>query len=555
MLIDSRIFCIDYRASAESVRAAISSAVALVGDGIISKSEALCRIDPVNLLEMLHPRVDRSQQRPVLAHGTPASPGASAGAIVFSAEAAAQCAAKEVPCILVRVETGPQDIQGMHSANGVLTGRGGMTSHAAVIARGLGVPCVAGASPMTLHTSESCVEFANGTRLCEGDRITIDGTSGDILAGSADMLQPSVDKNFETFLCWADDIRDTRIRANADTPYEARLAKEFKAEGIGLCRTEHMFHEEVRLTVLREMIFAERKDRRREALQRLLPMQRCDLEEIFHIMDGAPVCIRLFDPPLHEFLPLEREDLHQLADALDMSIGSVSARADELREFNPMLGLRGVRLGITMPEIYDMQAQAIFEATANAIQAGINASPEIMIPLVSANREVSIVKERIDQTAAKVSRDTGIRFTYSVGAMVETPRAALRAGELASNAAFLSFGTNDLTQLAYGISRDDAERFIYEYVKADVFTSDPFSTLDRPGVGELLEIAAQRAREANKDLKLSICGEHGGDPASIAFFQQIGFDYVSCSPFRVPIARLAAAQLVAQDENKKANDT
>ena len=327
--------------------------------GSFQNQKPLCRIEPVNLLELLHPRVDRGQHRPLLAHGTPASPGAAAGAIVFSAEAAAQSAAKGQSCILVRVETGPQDIRGMHSANGVLTGRGGMTSHAAVIARGLGVPCVAGAAPMTLHTSERCVEFANGARLCEGDRITIDGTSGDILSGSAKMLHPSVDENFETLLAWADDIRDIGIRANADTPYEARLAKEFKAEGIGLCRTEHLFHEEARLTALREVIFAEHEDRRREALQRLLPIQRSDFEEIFCIMDGAPVCIRLFDPPLHEFLPLEREDLHHLADALDMSIGSVSARADELREFNPMLGLRGVRLGITMPEIYDMQAQAI----------------------------------------------------------------------------------------------------------------------------------------------------------------------------------------------------
>ena len=532
---------LDYGPAARSVRAAIASTVTLVADEVLSPVEALRRIEPIHLLEMLHPRVDRDGDLPVLASGTPASPGAATGAIVFSAGAAARYAARQEPCILVRVETGPQDIRGMHSADGVLTGRGGMTSHAAVIARGLGVPCVAGASSMTFN--DGCVLFADGTRLCEGDRITLDGTAGDILPSSANLVRPQPDAHLQTLLGWADEVRDIGVRANADTPFEAQLAHDFNADGIGLCRTEHMFHEETRLTALREIIFADCRELRAAALERLLPMQRTDFEKIFAIMDKAPVCIRLFDPPLHEFLPLEHEDLHQLADALDMPIASVSARADELREFNPMLGLRGVRLGITMPEIYDMQARAVFEATANVIASGIGVTPEIMIPLVSANREVQIVKERIEREADRVRAASGIDFDCVIGAMIETPRAALRAGDLAGNAQFLSFGTNDLTQMTYGISRDDAEKFIHDYVREEVFPSDPFSTLDCTGVGELLHIAAQRGRNTNANLTLSICGEHGGDPRSIAFFRDIGFDYVSCSPFRVPIARLAAARL------------
>ncbi|MCW1934475.1 pyruvate, phosphate dikinase [Pararhodobacter zhoushanensis] len=528
-------------------RAAVRVAVSLAEDGIITRKEALMRVTPRALSELLHRQVDPRGPRDVLARGIAASPGAATGRLVFTSTAAQASASRGEPCILVRRETSPEDIRGMHAAAGVLTERGGMTSHAAVIGRGLGVPCIVGATGLRIDLKNR--QLHTGRRiLSEGDLITIDGTAGEILPGEADMLEPALDQWFTTLLDWADALRDIGVRANADTPADARIARGFKAEGIGLCRTEHMFFEDDRLTVMREMIFADTGPDRAAALARLLPMQRSDFIELFSIMEGLPVCIRLFDPPLHEFLPHTREGMKQLADALDKPLSEVVRRSEELAEFNPMLGLRGVRLGVTLPEIYEMQARAIFEATIAIGRRGGKVVPEIMIPLVSAMREVELVKARIDAVAAAVRVERGNGFEYRLGVMVETPRAALRAGEIAQHAEFMSFGTNDLTQMTYGLSRDDAGRFMSYYVQAGVFPEDPFHVLDTDGVGELLLIAAERGRRSRKSLTLSICGEHGGSPESIAFCRDAGFDYVSCSPFRVPVARLAAAQLTIKGD-------
>jgi len=495
------------------------------------------------LSELLHPQVDPGGDRDVFIQGIAASPGAAVGKIVFSSSAAQASAARGEPCILVRRETTQEDIRGMHAAVGVLTERGGITSHAAVIARGLGLPCVVGASGMRLVTKDKLVRTKDGRVFHEGDIITIDGTAGQALAGAVNMLSAALDDAFQTLLGWADNARDIGIRANADTPADAQVARDFAAQGIGLCRTEHMFFEKDRLIVMREMIFANDPEDRAAVLERLLPMQRADFLELFSIMQGQPVCIRLFDPPLHEFLPSNRDGLRELAEALGLPVSDVTRRAEALSEFNPMLGMRGVRLGITIPEIYDMQARAIFEATVEARESGELVVPEIMIPLVSAKREVELVKSRIDAVAAAVCNERGVNFDFRLGVMVETPRAALRAHEIAPHVAFLSFGTNDLTQMTYGLSRDDAGRFMGDYVQKGVFSEDPFHILDTEGVGELLTIGAERGRSAHKDVVLSICGEHGGNPESIAFCRAAGFDYVSCSPYRVPVARLAAAHL------------
>ncbi|GAA3870619.1 putative PEP-binding protein [Celeribacter arenosi] len=529
-----------------SSRAGLRVAVQLAEDGIIPRHEAILRVPARSLTELLHPRVDPLARRAVVAHGIAASPGGACGRIVFTSSAAQAHEARGEACILVRRETAPEDIRGMHSSVGVLTERGGVTSHAAVIARGMGVPCVVGAS-IRINTRAGTVTLEDGRELKEGDILTIDGTAGEALMGEAKMLPPAKDHWYLTLMDWADSIRDLGVRANADTPTDAAMARDFKAEGIGLCRTEHMFFEGDRLTVMREMIFADGNNDRREAIARLLPMQRSDFIELFRIMEGLPVCIRLFDPPLHEFLPSDRRGARELADALDRPLSEVTRRIEWLSEFNPMLGMRGVRLGITFPEIYEMQARAIFEATIEASKSGRAVVPEIMIPLVSAKREVELVKTQIDGVAAAVRNETGADFTYRLGVMVETPRAALRADEIAQHAAFLSFGTNDLTQMTYGLSRDDAGRFMNAYVQQGVFPEDPFHTLDTEGVGELLEIGAARGRKSSPNLTLAVCGEHGGNPESIAFCRAAGFDYVSCSPFRVPVARLAAAQLVAAE--------
>ncbi|SLN31193.1 Pyruvate, phosphate dikinase [Aquimixticola soesokkakensis] len=528
-----------------SARAALHVAVDLARDNIIPKSEAVTRIAPRSLTELLHPQIDPRGSRSLITTGIAASPGGASGKAVFTSAAAQASAARGEPCILVRRETAPEDIRGMHSAAGVLTERGGMSSHAAVIARGIGVPCVVGASEISISMRGHAFTTARGVTIKEGEIITLDGTTGQVLAGEADMLAPALDDHFVELMDWADSFRDIGVRANADTPKDAATARNFSAEGIGLCRTEHMFFDGDRLTVMREMIFAKAPADRAEALSRLLPMQRADFIELFQIMQGLPVCIRLFDPPLHEFLPHDRAGLRELAEALDLPLSDVTRRVEYLSEFNPMLGMRGVRLGITIPEIYDMQARAIFEATieASTQRGGEAVVPEIMVPLISAKREVELVKTRIDAVAAAVRNETGKQFTYRLGVMVETPRAALRAGDIAANAAFLSFGTNDLTQMTYGLSRDDAGRFMNTYVQQGVYPEDPFHVLDVEGVGELLAIGAERGRARHPGVTLSVCGEHGGNPESIAFCRAHGFDYVSCSPYRVPVARLAAAQL------------
>lgn len=526
-----------------AARANVRIAVRLAQDGIISPQEAVMRVEPHGLNELLHRQIDPEADRDVVATGIAASPGAATGRIVFTSAQAQAAASRREPCVLVRRETSPEDIRGMHAAAAVLTERGGITSHAAVIGRGLGLPCIVGASSMRFQTRKEQIVAPDGRILKAGDIITIDGTSGQVLAGEPAMLEAALDDAFQTLMGWADEARDIGIRANADTPADAQTARNFNAQGIGLCRTEHMFFEPGRLTVMREMIFAETSADRAAVLERLLPMQREDFTQLFRIMEGQPVCIRLFDPPLHEFLPTSRNGQRDLAEALDLPVSDVTRRVEAMGEYNPMLGLRGVRLGVTVPEIYDMQARAIFEATLEASQQGEPIVPEIMIPLVSAKREVELVKARIDAVAAAVRTERGQNFNYRLGVMVETPRAALRAAEIAPHTAFLSFGTNDLTQMTYGLSRDDAGRFMSDYVQQGVFPEDPFHVLDIDGVGELLKLGAERGRSTNPGITLSICGEHGGNPESIAFCRQAGFDYVSCSPFRVPVARLAAAQL------------
>ncbi|MCF6232516.1 MAG: pyruvate, phosphate dikinase [Rhodobacteraceae bacterium] len=528
---------------ARSSRAAVRIAVRLAQDGIITPQEAVMRIDPHSLNELLHRQIDPKAARDVLATGIGASPGAATGQIVFTAAEAQASAARREPCILVRRETSPEDIRGMHAAVAVLTERGGMTSHAAVIGRGMGLPCIVGASSMRFQTRDRLLTAPDGRVLKTGDIITVDGTSGQVLAGQPKMIEAALDDAFQTLMGWADAARDIDIRANADTPADAQLARNFNAQGIGLCRTEHMFFEPARLVVMREMIFAETSQGRAAVLERLLPMQRDDFVQLFSIMQGKPVCIRLFDPPLHEFLPATRTGQRQLAEALNLPVSDVTRRVEAMSEYNPMLGLRGVRLGVTVPEIYDMQARAIFEAALLASTPEHPVVPEIMIPLVSAKREVELVKTRIDAVAASVKSEQGKDFEFRLGVMVETPRAALRAHEIAPYCEFLSFGTNDLTQMTYGLSRDDAGRFMSDYVRQGVFPEDPFHVLDVEGVGELLKLGAERGRAGHEGITLSICGEHGGNPESIAFCRDAGFDYVSCSPFRVPVARLAAAQL------------
>ena len=541
VLTDGRISIIDAVRLQRSSRASVRIAVALARDGIIPRTEAVMRVEPRALADLLHHQVDPRSPRDVIARGINASPGAATGRIVFSAAAAQAAAAREEACILVRRETVPEDIRGMHASVAVLTERGGTTSHAAVIARGLGKPCIVGASGIGIDGRARTLH-AGARLLREGDEITIDGSSGEVLAGAAALLDPALDEAFTQLLDWADAAGGIGVRANADTPEDARTARRFSAQGIGLCRTEHMFFDADRLPAMREMIFADKPADRKLALDRILPMQRRDFIELFEIMAGLPVTIRLFDPPLHEFLPHDREGLRELAESLDLPLSDVTRRVEALSEFNPMLGMRGVRLGITVPEIYDMQARAIFEATVEASRKGAPVVPEIMVPLVSAMREVELVKTRVDAVAAAVRNERRSDFTYRLGVMVETPRAALRAGDIAAHAAFLSFGTNDLTQMTYGLSRDDAGRFMGIYVGQGVYAEDPFHFLDNEGVGELLLVGARRARQQRPGITIAVCGEHGGNPESIDFCAEAQFDYVSCSPFRVPVARLAAAQ-------------
>ncbi|MEP1587418.1 MAG: putative PEP-binding protein [Tateyamaria sp.] len=540
---NGRLHILDGVRVSRSSRAAVRIAVQLARDGIIPRQEALMRVEPNTLNELLHRQVDRHAKRDLLGSGIAASPGAATGRLVFSANEAQASAARNEDCILVRRETSPEDIRGMHAAKAVITERGGITSHAAVIGRGIGLPCVVGVGDMRFQTQLGQLQTKDGRVIKAGDIVTVDGTNGSILLGAPETLEAALDDAFQDLMDWADAERDIDIRANADTPADAQTARNFAAQGIGLCRTEHMFFEDGRLTVMREMIFAETSDDRRAVLDRLLPMQRADFIQLFNIMQGKPVCIRLFDPPLHEFLPTDRDGQRDLADALNLPLSDVTRRIESMMEYNPMLGLRGVRLGVTVPEIYEMQARAIFEATIEASRDGDPVVPEIMIPLVSAKREVELVRTNVDAVAAAVATERGAEFTYRLGVMVETPRAALRAGDIAQHCSFLSFGTNDLTQMTYGLSRDDAGRFMSDYVRKEVFVEDPFHTLDIDGVGELLKLGSERGRATRPEVTLSICGEHGGNPESIKFCREAGFDYVSCSPFRVPVARLAAAQL------------
>jgi len=541
VLSDGKLSILDAVRVNRSSRAAVRIAVALAQDGVIAPAEAVMRIEPRALSELMHYQTDPTAPRDIIARGIDASPGAATGRIVFSAAAAQASAARDEPCILVRRETLPEDIRGMHASVGVLTERGGMTSHAAVIARGLGLPCIVGATGISIDPRARLLHC--GTRsFREGEEITIDGTSGEVLAGAPALLEPALDDSFNQLLDWADEFRDMGVRANADTAEDAHTALMFKAQGIGLCRTEHMFFDEIRLPIMREMIFADTPEDRRIALARLLPIQRQDFAELFRIMAGLPVTIRLFDPPLHEFLPQHREGMRELAESLDLPLSDVTRRIEALSEFNPMLGMRGVRLGVTVPEIYDMQARAIFEAAIAAAAIGAPVVPEIMIPLVSARREVEIVKTRVDAVAAAVRTETGTDFAYRLGVMVETPRACLRAGDIARHTSFLSYGTNDLTQMTYGLSRDDAGRFMGTYVQQGVYPEDPFHILDEEGVGELLLLGTERARRLQPGITISVCGEHAGNPQTIAFCHRAGMDYISCSPFRVPVARLAAAQ-------------
>lgn len=548
ILRDGTLTIIDGIRIARSSRAAVRIAVDLASSGVIPKEEAIMRVKPAALSELLHRQVDRSAQRDILVRGIAASPGAASGALVFTANEAQASAARGEACVLVRRETTPEDIRGMHAAVAIVTLRGGITSHAAVIGRGIGLPCIVGAADLDVDERKRTITGPDKRTLKAGDMVTVDGSTGQMLVGEPAMLEAALDDAFQTLLSWADAVRDIGIRANADTPADAQTARNFDAQGIGLCRTEHMFFDGDRVDLMREMIFADTADGRAAVLERLLPLQRKDFSELFRIMHGQPVCIRLFDPPLHEFLPSGKSGMRDLAELLNVPLSQVTARVDDLSEYNPMLGMRGVRLGITVPEIYDMQVRAIFEATVANSADGKSIVPEIMIPLVSARREVELVQSRIDAVAAAVRAESGVDFDYRLGVMVETPRAALRAEDIAEHAAFLSFGTNDLTQMTYGLSRDDAGKFMSEYVKLHVYEEDPFNTLDLEGVGELLKLGAERGRKRRPDVTLSICGEHGGDTATIAFCRSQGFDYVSCSPFRVPVARLSAAQLALADK-------
>ena len=547
-LQNGKLFILDAVPAPRNVGAAVEIVTSLVKRGIIDKKEAILRIDPKSLSDLLHNQVIKGSNRTVICKGIAASPGASSGKLVFSSMSAQVLAAKNEKCILVRRETSPEDIRGMHSANGILTERGGNTSHAAVIARGLGLPCVSGVNGIEVDSKNKKFRTSDGRFFLEGDFVTIDGTTGDVLEGEVPLVPAHRGKSFSTLMEWADQFRDIKIRANADTSQDAKVAGSFGAEGIGLCRTEHMFFAEERLTVLREVIFADSPMDRTAALKRLLPMQRNDFSDLFQIMAPLPVCLRLFDPPLHEFLPSTRAGIQQLAEAMNLTFNEVQERIASLSEFNPMLGMRGVRLGITVPEIYQMQARAIFEAIieTRAI-TGQTIIPEIMIPLVSAKKEVELVKSSMDEVAKYVSEETGEKINYKLGVMVETPRAALQAGDISKNVTFLSFGTNDMTQMTYGLSRDDAGRFMSQYVSQEVFEEDPFHILDKEGVGELLKLACTRGRGANQNLILSVCGEHGGNPESIEFCRKLGMDYVSCSPYRVPVARLAAAHIAILD--------
>ncbi|WP_414901394.1 pyruvate, phosphate dikinase [Sphingomonas flavalba] len=537
-----KLWMLQTRNGKRTAAAALKIAVDMANEGLISRDEAVARVDPAALDQLLHPTLDPAAPRDVLTSGLPASPGAASGTVVFDADTAEKHAAQGEAVILVRVETSPEDIHGMHAAKGILTARGGMTSHAAVVARGMGRPCVSGAGTLAIDAKARLFRVGERT-IREGETITIDGASGEVMAGEVATVQPELAGDFGTLMAWADGARRLKVRTNAETPHDCRTARDFGAEGVGLCRTEHMFFDAGRITAVRQMILADSEQGRRAALDKLLPEQRADFTEIFEVMTSLPVTIRLLDPPLHEFLPHEEAEFAEVAEAASVAVDALKRRAAELHEVNPMLGHRGCRLGVTYPEIYEMQARAIFEAACDvAARTGNAPIPEVMVPLVATRRELDLMKGIIDDTAKAVFVEKGREIAYLVGTMIELPRAALKAGEIAEVGQFFSFGTNDLTQTTLGVSRDDAGRFLTSYVDKGIFARDPFVSIDTEGVGELIRIAVERGRATRPDIKLGICGEHGGDPASIAFCEGAGLDYVSASPYRVPIARLAAAQ-------------
>ncbi|MBF0304071.1 MAG: pyruvate, phosphate dikinase [Alphaproteobacteria bacterium] len=537
----SKLWMLQTRTGKRTAEAALKIAVDMCREGLIGKEKAVQRIDPGALDQLLHPTLDPKAKRDVLGRGLPASPGAASGKVVFSADDAEVWAQKGEKVILVRIETSPEDIGGMHVAQGILTTRGGMTSHAAVVARGMGRPCVAGCGE--LRVDYAAKRFKAGDRIVnEGDVITLDGSTGEVMSGAVPTIQPALTGDFAALMVWVDEIRTMKVRANAETPLDAATARKFGAEGIGLCRTEHMFFDPKRIIAMREMIVASEESGRRTALAKLLPFQRQDFVDLFEIMEGLPVTIRLLDPPLHEFLPNSEDEMNEVARAAGVDLATVKGRTAQLHESNPMLGHRGCRLGITYPEIYEMQAQAIFEAAILLADKGQTVVPEIMVPLVGTKKELDLMKASIDKVAQRVFAEKGKSVPYHVGTMIELPRAALRAGDIAATAEFFSFGTNDLTQTTLGMSRDDSAPFLEVYRQKGIYEHDPFASLDQEGVGEMIQLAAERGRKTRPGIKLGICGEHGGDPASIAFCQTVGLDYVSCSPYRVPIARLAAAQ-------------
>ncbi len=537
-----KLWMLQTRSGKRTAKAALRIAAEMANEGLISHKDAVLRIEPASLDQLLHPTIDPRARRDVIGSGLPASPGAATGEIVFTSDEAEEAKAQGRQVILVRVETSPEDIHGMHAAEGILTTRGGMTSHAAVVARGMGKPCVSGAGGLRVDYRTGTLLAMGGT-FHKGDIITVDGGTGQVLRGAVPMLQPELSGDFAAIMEWADEARRMKVRANAETPADARMARSFGAEGIGLCRTEHMFFSDERIVSVREMILADTEEGRRTALARLLPMQRSDFLELFEIMAGLPVTIRLLDPPLHEFLPHSDEEIAEVAAAMKVSPEKLRQRTEALHEFNPMLGHRGCRLAVSYPEIAEMQARAIFEAAVEAgKRTGSPVVPEVMVPLVGLKEELDFVKARVDEIAKTVMAESGGEFDYLVGTMIELPRAALRADSIAQSAEFFSFGTNDLTQTTYGISRDDASNFLETYRQKGLMERDPFVSIDVDGVGELVRMASQKGRAVRDDIKLGICGEHGGDPASITFCEEVGLDYVSCSPFRVPIARLAAAQ-------------
>ncbi len=539
---NNKLWMLQTRSGKRTAKAAIKIAVDMVKEKLISKKEAILRVDPNTLDTLLHPTLDEKFKKEVIATGLPASPGAASGKVVFSADAAEKLNSMMQDAILVRLETSPEDIHGMHAAKGILTARGGMTSHAAVVARGMGRPCVSGTSEITIDYEAKQFKAENFT-IKEGDIITIDGGSGKVIKGLVPTVQPEISGYFSTIMKWADEFRKLNVRTNAETEIDSKTAREFGAEGIGLCRTEHMFFDEDRILSVRQMILSKSKSDRGSALEKLLPYQREDFKKIFKIMSGLPVTIRLLDPPLHEFLPKAEKDIDEVARSLNLSSKEVKDRIAELHEENPMLGHRGCRLGISFPEIYEMQCRAIFESTVELKKEKIKSSfIEIMIPLVSTESELKILRQLVNKIAKEIESKNKIKLDFIVGTMIELPRAALQAKSISKHADFFSFGTNDLTQTTFGISRDDSGKFLNDYIDNKIFDVDPFVSIDENGVGELVEIASKRGRKVNKKIKLGICGEHGGDPKSIEFCSKTGLDYVSCSPFRVPIARLAAAQ-------------